>query len=208
MRRTPIVVVVWLLGTLGQAADDAKQPAQAAALSREDTAEGFVSIFDGKSLEGWRSTDGYTAENGLLVCLKNGKNMTTAKEYGDFVFRFEFKFEAGGNNGISVRGQEIQILDDYAPQHEKLKPCQYHGSIYCCVPAKRGHTKPAGEWNTEEISVQGSRWKVTVNDVVIVDVDLETVPEKQDLAKRTKGPLGFRGHGCRVEFRNLRIKEL
>ena len=172
--------------------------------------EGFTSLFDGKSLEGWKgSTTGYAAENGVLVCRKEGGgNLFTVREFGDFIFRFEFKFEPGGNNGVSVRGHEIQILDDDAPQHKNIKPCQYHGSIYCVVPAKRGATKPAGEWNTEEIMVKGSQWKVTVNGTVTVDVDLATVPGQEALAKRAKGPLGFLGHGTRVEFRNLRIKEL
>ena len=172
--------------------------------------QGFVPIFDGKTLDGWKgATQGYAAENGLLVCQKKGGgNLFTVKEFGDFIFRFEFRLEPGGNNGVSVRGQEIQILDDYAPQYKNIKPCQYHGSIYCSVPAKRGHTKFACEWNSEEIMVQGSRWKVTVNGAVVVDVDLATVPGKEALAKRTKGPLGFLGHGSRVEFRNLRVKEL
>lgn len=182
----------------------------AAELSKEEASQGFVSIFDGKTLDGWKgATTGYTAENGLLVCQKKGGgNLFTVKEYGDFIFRFDFKLEPGGNNGVSVRGQEIQILDDYAPQYKNLKACQYHGSIYCKVPAKRGATKPAGEWNTQEIMVQGSRWKVTVNGTVIVDVDLATLPETKDLAKRSRGPLGFLGHGAHLEFRNLRVKGL
>jgi len=171
---------------------------------------GFVSIFDGKTLDGWcGATTGYVAEAGSLICQKKGGgNLRTVKEYKDFAFRFEFRFEPGGNNGVSIRGQEIQILDDYAPKHKSLKPCQYHGSIYCKVPAKRGSTKPAGEWNTEEIFVQGNHWKVTVNDQVIVDVDVATVQGLEELAKRTKGTVGFLGHGALVEFRNLRIKEL
>ena len=55
---------------------------------------------------------------------------------------------------------------------------------------------------------QGSHWKVTVNGAVVVDVDLAKVPGQEALAKRTKGPLGFLGHGARLEFRNLRVKEL
>lgn len=55
---------------------------------------------------------------------------------------------------------------------------------------------------------QGSDWKVTVNDAVIVDVDLTTVPVAEALARRTKGPLGFLGHGSLVEFRNLRVQSL
>jgi hypothetical protein len=180
----------------------------ASGLSKEEADQGFVRLFDGKSLEGWKgATDGYAAEDGLLVCQKKGGNLFTVKELGDFVFRFEFKLESGGNNGVSVRGHEIQILDDYAPKHKDLKPCQYHGSIYCKVPAKRGATKQPGEWNTQEIAVRGSHWKVTVNGQVIVDADIGKVEGLEAIAKRTRGPLGFLGHGSRVEFRNLRIKE-
>jgi hypothetical protein len=204
MRRTIIVAFVGLLGMLpgGGTSQDPKE-------------SGFVSLFDGKTLNGWKTkTDkgavtGYTAENGLLVCHKKGSgNLFTEKEFGDFIFRFEFRLEPGGNNGVSVRGHEIQILDDYAPQYKNLKACQYHGSIYCKVPAKRGATKPAGEWNTQEILVKGSQWKVTVNGTVVVDQDISKVDGLEAVAKRTKGPLGFLGHGAHLEFRNLRIKEM
>ena len=179
-------------------------------LSKEEADQGFVSLFDGKTTTGWKgATEGYLPENGMLVCQKKGGgNLFTVKEYGDFIFRFEFKLEPGGNNGVSVRGHEIQILDDDAPEHKNIKPCQYHGSIYCKVPAKRGLTKKAGEWNTEEIMVKGTQWKVTVNGQVSVDVDIAKVEGLEAVAKRAKGPLGFLGHGTRIEFRNLRVKEL
>jgi hypothetical protein len=185
------------------------QASGSAGLSKEEAGQGFVSIFDGKTLSGWKgATQGYVPENGLLVCQKKGGgNLFTVKEFGDFTFGFDFRLEPGGNNGVSVRGHEIQILDDYAPQYKNIKPCQYHGSIYCKVPAKRGHTKKAGEWNAEEITVKGTRWTITVNGVVIVDADIATVKGLEAVAKRTKGPLGFLGHNSRVEFRNLRVKE-
>ncbi len=205
-----VVALGMLVGVAARASQPSAKPdAALSGVSQEETREGFQSIFDGRSLNGWRgSTDGYTAENGLLVCQKKGGNLYTARQFGDFVFRFEFRLEPGGNNGVSVRGKEIQVLDDYAPKHAHLKPCQYHGSIYCTVPAKRGHTKPAGQWNTEEIECRGSHWKVTVNGAVVVDVDLAKVPGQEALARQTKGVLGFRGHASRVEFRNLRVKEL
>jgi hypothetical protein len=178
-------------------------------LTPEERQEGFVSLFNGTNLDGWTGeTAGWGVEDGLLVCSKTGRNINTTKEFGDFIFRFEFRLGPGGNNGVNVRGHEIQILDDDAPKHANLKACQYHGSIYCCVPAKRGHTKPIGQWNTEEIRCQGSHWTVIVNGVVVVDVDLTTVPGQEELAKRTTGPIGFKGHSCRVEFRNLRVKAL
>jgi len=203
-------MIVSLLAPRGYAAEN-PQPADAVpGLTQEEISQGFVSIFDGRTLEGWRgSTEGYVPQDGVLVCNKEGGgNLFTDKEYGDFCFRFEFKLEPGGNSGVSVRGHEIQILDDYSPRYKDIKPCQYHGSIYCTVPAKRGHTKPAGQWNTEEIVCRGSSWKVTVNGAVIVDVDLAQVPGQEKLAQRATGRLGFLGHGSRVEFRNLRVKEL
>src|SRR5262249_42609081 len=153
MRCIRRLLIVSLLGATLLGSEPPKLAAPA--LSKEEADQGFVFIFDGKTLEGWKgATAGYVPENGSLVCQKKGGgNLFTSKEFGDFIFRFEYKLEPGGNNGVSVRGHEIQILDDDAPQHKKLKPCQYHGSIYCKVPAKRGHTKPAGEWNSEEIMV-------------------------------------------------------
>lgn len=86
--------------------------------------EGFVNLFDGKTLNGWQgSVKGYVPENGVLVCLKKGGGqLFTNKEYGNFVFRFEFKLEPNANNGVGIRsplhcdpaygGMEIQILDD------------------------------------------------------------------------------------------------
>jgi len=211
MRSTTVFLLAYFFLRGSVLGAEAQEPELAATgPTAEELSDGFVSIFDGKTLSGWRgATDGYTCEEGVLVCQKRGGGrLFTVKEFGDFIFRFDYRLEPGGNNGISVRGHEIQVLDDDAPQYKNIKPCQYHGSIYCTVPAKRGHTKPAGQWNSEEIMCQGSHWRVSVNEAVIVDVDLATVPGQEALAKRTSGPLGFLGHGARVEFRNLRVKEL
>jgi hypothetical protein len=51
--------------------------------------------------------------------------------------------------------------------YANLKPYQYHGSVYGVLPAKRGFLKPTGEWNQEEIVLQGSKIKVALNGTVI-----------------------------------------
>ena len=199
-----------------------------------DDEEGFVSLFNGKDLTGWRygkrgdgenkSGKGYQAADSVVFCTKeDGGNLYTEKEYGDFTFRFEFKLEPNANNGIGIRaplegdsayaGMEIQVLDDSGSQYTNLRPVQYHGSIYDVVAAKRGFQKPVGEWNTEEIHAKGRQIKVTLNGTVIVDANLDDVKDDAVLKKhpglaRTKGHVGFLGHGARVEFRKLRIKEL
>ena len=190
---------------------------------------GFTSIFDGKTLHGWKLVgdrgSGYFVEKGLLVSAPDShQNLFTEAEYANFVFRFEFKLTEGANNGIGIRapyegdaayvGMEIQILDHDADMYKgKLKPAQYHGSIYDVFPAKTGFLKPTGEWNYEEISAQGSHVVVTLNGTVIVDADLSTVKDPEVLKKhpglnRPSGHIGLLAHDSRVEFRNLRIKKL
>jgi hypothetical protein len=180
-----------------------------------------------------RSGKGYQIENGVIFSTKeDGGNLYTNKEYADFVFRFDFKLTENANNGIGIRaplegdaayvGIEIQVLDDGGSSYTKLQPYQYHGSIYGMVPAKRGFQKPVGEWNSEEITAKGRRITVKLNGTTIVDADLDDVKDEEmlkthrDLSKpegsrgiaNTKGHIGLLGHGARVEFRNLRIKEL
>ena len=201
------------------------------------TEEGFTSLFNGKDLSGWvyggkkdgaeqKAGAGYQVdpEKGVFYCTaKDGGNLFTEKQYANFVFRFEFKLSPGANNGVAIRapregsiayeGIEIQILDDTAEKYAKLRPEQYHGSVYDTVAAKRGSLKPVGEWNTEEIVADGRRIKVTVNGQTIVDANLDDVKDEAKLKKhpglsRTSGHVGFLGHGAALEFRNVRIKEL
>jgi len=190
---------------------------------------GFVSLFDGKTLAGWHLEGakgrGYVVDDGRIVCpADGGGNLFTEREYANFVLRFEFLMTEGANNGIGIRapyqgdaayqGMEIQILDHDAPVYRgKLKPAQYHGSIYDVVPAKTGFLKPVGEWNQEEIMADGRHLKVTLNGHEIVNADLDSITDPAVLKKhpglaRTTGHIGFLGHGTRVEFRNVRVKEL
>ncbi len=190
---------------------------------------GFIPLFDGKTLDGWTLVGGrgpgYVVEEGKIVCpADGGGNLYTKREYADFVFRFEFRMEPGGNNGIGIRaplagdaayaGMEIQILDDQHPKYRSwIKPEQYHGSVYDVIPARTGYLKPAGEWNEEEITADGRRITVKLNGVIILDNSLDIVKEPEVLKKhpglaRASGHIGFLGHGTRVEFRNVRVKAL
>jgi HEAT repeat protein len=197
-------------------------------LTEEENQKGFVSLFNGKDLAGWvGDKKGYMVENGKIVVYpeRGSGNLYTEKEYSDFILRFEFKLTPEANNGLGIRaplegnaayeGMEIQILDNTAELYENLEPYQYHGSIYGVVPAKRGHLKPVGEWNLEEVTAKGKRIIIKLNGVTVVDVDIDEARTPQTLdgrghpgLKRKKGHIGFLGHGYRVEFRNLRIKEL
>ena len=108
---------------------------------------------------------------------------------------------------------ELQILDNSGPAYTKLKPYQYHGSIYGVVPAKRGFQKKVGEWNFQEVRAIGSHITVILNGAVIVDADISKIKETMDGLKhpglkRTTGYIGWLGHGHRVDWRNIRIREV
>ncbi len=190
---------------------------------------GFAPLFDGKTLNGWHLENGkgpgYIVEQDRIVCpADGGGNLFTEREYANFILRFEFLLTEGANNGIGIRapyegdaaykGMEIQILDHDAPVYKgKLRPAQFHGSIYDVVPAKTGFLKPTGQWNQEEIRAEGRQIVVTLNGHQLLNANLDDVKDPAVLAKhpglaRTTGHIGFLGHGTRVEFRNLRIKEL
>ncbi len=192
---------------------------------------GFISLFDGQTLNGWtlvgKHGPGYGVTNGVIYCAQGGGgNLLTEKEFDDFVLRFEFKLEDGSNNGIGIRaplsgdvssaGMEIQILDEGAALRGKWGPLheeQYHGSVYDLIAAKKGALKPPGQWNTEEITARGRQIMVVVNGQTILDANLNSVTDAAKLMKhpglfRERGHIGFLGHNDYLEFRNLRVKEL
>ena len=192
----------------------------------EDSGDaGFVSLFNGKDLSGWTGdTAGYQAEDGMLIC-KPGGNLYTEGEYSDFHFCFEFKLTPGANNGLGIRVQpgahaaydaiELQILDDTAEKYKDIHDYQFHGSIYGIVPAKKGHLKPVGEWNRQEVIAEGNHIKVILNETVIVDADIQdatkngTADGKEHPGLFNKsGRIGFIGHGDVLYFRNIRVKSL
>jgi hypothetical protein len=198
---------------------------ESARLLRSRDADAFTSLFNGRELVGWiGSTDGYIVEDGVLICdPARGGTLLTEQEYADFILRFEFRLPPGGNNGLAIRapregnpayeGMELQILDDSAPMYASLQPYQFHGSIYGCVPSHRGYQRAVGEWNFQEVRVEGSRITVALNGTVILDTDVAAIESPIDGQphpglKRTAGHIGFMGHGDRVEFRNIAIREL
>ncbi len=194
--------------------------------------KGFISLFNGKDLTGWREgLEGYAVENGVLVHLpkktkgKRGRNLFTKKKYSNFILKLEFKLTPGANNGLAIRsplkgnpsynGMELQILDDTAEKWSSLKDYQFHGSLYGVIPAKKGFLKPVGEWNYQEVTARGNRIIVKLNGEVILDADISEFKTSHTLdgkkhsgLLRKKGHIGFLGHGSRVEFRNIYIKPL
>ncbi len=186
---------------------------------------GFEPVFNGRDFTGWAGDrDAYEIVDGAIVCKQGAKgNLFTEQEYGDFVARLEFKLPSGGNNGLAIRydgqgephldGIELQVLDSENEKYTKLDPRQYHGSAYGLAPATRGYLRPTGEWNFQEVTVRGNRYRVELNGFTILDADLDTITESKDGpvppgVKRKRGHFGFAGHNDPVAFRNILLREL
>jgi hypothetical protein len=197
------------------------------ALSEEEKQQGFDMLFDGTNLDKWiGNKTGYLVENGSMVVNPaggSGGNLYTAKEYGDFEYRFEFQLTPGANNGLGIRtptegdaayvGMELQILDNEADIYKNLQAYQYHGSVYGVIPARRGFLKPTGEWNEQVVVAKGSKIKVILNGQVIMDGDIKEASKNGTADHKDhpglhnpKGHIGFLGHGSVVRFRNIRVK--
>lgn len=191
--------------------------------------EGFVPLFDGEGLSGWTRFGGdpkaeaWTVEEGLIVSQGHGGGwLGTEREYGNFVLRLDFRLSPGSNSGVYLRapadashisrtGMEIQLLDEEAERHRDIQPWQKTGSIYHVAAAKLGYLKPPGTWNALEIVADGPRVIVRLNGETVVDDRIDQHPEldaEHPGLKRETGRIGLQSHNDRVEFRNVRVKEL
>ena len=167
--------------------------------------EGFVTMFNGKDLTGWKDLDkqgdSWKAEDGLIVYTgKGGKNLATAKNYKDFEMWVDWKITKGGDSGIYLRGHpQVQIWDNK----------EGSGGLWNNKAGSPGKEplvvadKPIGEWNTFYIKMVGDKVTVKLNDKLVVDnaVFLEG-------KIKPEGPIELQVHGSPLWFRNVFVKEL
>jgi hypothetical protein len=200
--------------------------------------DGFVPLWNGKDLSGWRTgpDNAWVVEDGVLA-LKNrtdGKEhnadyLWTRETYGDFILEIEFKIPEQANSGIFFRtsdlkdpvytGIEMQVANSFG--REQLSKTGTAGAVYDCqAPAKNAVRKP-GEWNHVRLTCRGSRIEVVLNGEPVVDMDLDRWTEAQKNPDGSKnkfpramkdvartGHIGLQDHGRPVWYRNLRIRRL
>lgn len=208
-----------------------------ASLTAEENAAGWKLLFDGTSLDGWRSYKSdapptrWHAAHGELVREGEGEggDLMTKAQFGDFELRLDWKISKNGNSGIIFRattdgpypwstGPEFQLLDN-AGHADGKSPLTSAGSNFAVNPPVKDATKPVGEWNSIRLIVKGNHIEHWMNGVKLLEYEVGS-PDWEQRVKASKfgtmpgygrAPRGYillQDHGNLVTYRNIRIKPL
>ena len=198
---------------------------------------GFVSMFNGKDLTGWKGLVGnpvyrnkqtdsalkalqtkadakivndWVVKDGVLVFTGHGDNLCTEKKYGDFEMYVDWKITAQGDAGIYLRGSpQVQIWDT---SRREVGAQVGSGGLY---NNQKNQSKPLvvadnaiGSWNNFHIIMKGDKVTVYLNGVLVTDnVVLENYWDR-NLPIFIKEQIELQAHGTYVAYRNLYIREL
>ncbi|MBN2455077.1 MAG: DUF1080 domain-containing protein [Sedimentisphaerales bacterium] len=199
----------------------------------EQPPKGFVALFNGKDLTGWkglvadpikrskmspqelakaqlladkRMAEHWQVKDGALVFDGKGDNLCTVKDYGDFELLVDFKIEAGSDSGIYLRASpQVQIWDT-------ANWPEGSGGLY---NNKKAPSKPLtcadnpiGQWNTFRITMVAEKVTVYLNDVLVVDdVVMENYWEPNKPVY-SSGPIELQAHKTVLSFRNIFIRQI
>jgi hypothetical protein len=190
-------------------------------------------LFNGKNLDGWKAigrdegasvSAGFAVKDGLLQTT-TGKGVLwfTKQKIGNTTIKVVYRMSnEKGNSGVFIRipmeprneddainkGIEVQIDNRDDDWHAT-------GVLYSMTKAMARPYKPAGEWNTMEIKLDGLRTVVTVNGVLVTDYDgVSPVPEKKKTFEPDRGPRPSEGYiavqhhdeNCVISFKEISIK--
>ncbi len=196
---------------------------------------GWKSLFDGKTLNGWRGYKqqqvpaGWKVEDGVIARQSGGGDIVTNDEFGDFELALEWKISPGGNSGVFYRvidGQgeawhmapEYQILDN-AGHSDGKNPLTSAGSCYALYAPVRDVTKPVGQWNETRIIAKGKHVEHWMNGTKLLEYEIGSPDWNAKVAaskfkvyphfaEQPRGRIGLQDHGNLVWYRNIRIREL
>lgn len=187
-----------------------------------DKEEGFVSLWDGKTLDGWKineSPDSWKVEGDAIVA--NGPRshlfyVGDKKPFKNFILKVDCKTEPNSNGGIYFHtkfqdegwpsaGFETQVNNTY---HRDPK---LTGSLYAVSNVLKQHI-PDNEWWTQTVKVEGNHVQISLNDEVVVDYyEPPGVKAAQGFDRHLgEGTFALQAHdpGSKVYFKNLRVKRL
>ncbi len=201
-RLTALLMATFLIGlaTIGLSYADDKN------------ADGWVSLFNGKDLAGWKASEGveWTVEEGTIVTPPKRSHLFTDEEFKNFEYKVDCMTTPGSNSGLYIHtkyqdtfpdaGYEVQVNQT---QGDPVKS----GSLYNVVKLFSTPVKD-GEWYTYHISVNGKKITVRINDKVLYEyVEPEGVT---GLRKLSKGSFAIQAHDPKsvARYKNIMVKPL
>lgn len=176
-------------------------------LTREELEAGWVRLFDGQTLFGWKANSdlNWTVTDGVISA-DEGKPglLCTTSRFADYELRCDYKLAAGGNSGIFLRTPQKPA--DPAVDCYELNMCDTHPAFGTGSLVKRAKTEMAvtgdGEWHSFHVRVAGPQVTVQFDGKVVLDYTDTT--EKP----LTTGHIGLQMNGGKIEFRNVYLKPL
>lgn len=178
-----------------------------------------VALFNGRDLTGWRlldpgSANGWSVKDGLLINRpvqeegkphKNYGNLRTDREFEDFNLTLEVNVPKRGNSGIYLRGiYEVQVADSHG------RPTDSHnmGGLYSRITPTVNTCKPAGEWQTFDITLVNRHLTVILNGTKVIDNQpvLGCTGGAMWSDEFRPGPLYLQGDHEAVDYRNIVLR--
>jgi hypothetical protein len=166
-----------------------------------------IKLFNGKNLDGWEATgptNQWIVENGVLKSPKSGSNLRSVRTFNDFKLHVEFRYPKESNSGVYLRGRyEVQVTDSEGrdPLKDQL------GAIYGFIAPLEMPAKPAGEWQSFDITLVGRVVTVVLNGKTIIYKN--EIPGitggALDSNEGEPGPIFFQGDHGPIEYRNIVI---
>jgi hypothetical protein len=193
-----------------------------AAATQTPPESGWVALFNGKDLTGWKKNgeEKWIVDGGTILSESTANKygyLTTEKTYRDFDLRLKFKGEADGNSGVFLHARITGIDPQHGPDIEGMQvevdpgAGKHTGGLYesggrgwVIMPTAEGEQalKP-GEWNDLEVSVEGHHIVTRLNGVKVVDY-------RDEAPKFTNGVIALQIHtggGVKMRWKDILIKE-
>ncbi|MFC1563234.1 DUF1080 domain-containing protein, partial [candidate division KSB1 bacterium] len=211
-------------------------PAGPNTLTKQEIAEGWKLLFDGETLNGWKTANPGTwkVEEGTVTQadsggMGSGGMIWTVEQYGNFILECEYKLQPKCNSGIFFRvgdldnhvqtGFEMQVADSYGSERINKHSS---GALYDLVVPSSNAAKPAGNWNHAVVYADDNIVTLKLNGVTVVEnvnLDEYTTPNMSVDGTKNKfktaikdfprvGYIGFQQHGGNIWYRSIKIKEL
>jgi cytochrome c len=210
-------------------------PAAPNVVAAADASDGWTALFDGASLNGWRThgkdgpPQGWSVVDGALVRTGDGGDLETTATFRDFELAFDWALPAGGNSGVRFRvddgpgdaaqsGPEFQLLDN-GRHADGADPFTSAGACYGLFAPKYDATAFVGAWNRARLVVRGADVEHWLNGRRVTSYRLGSddwnarvagskFKDRPRFGRAAEGRVVLQDHGAAIRFRNVFVRRL